>query len=369
MNEGRPGGHPVAVPLLLVGLAAAAYLGWLLRVEIIVLFASLLFGLSLYQLARWLSDKTGISHQAAVGSWYVGGILFGVLVLMFSAERITDDYGELSERIPAALEKIQTSVEGTPVLGTLGSQVGDLRSAIMEDGQERSSETEAEQQEAVDGQMRFVSISLSVVAYFFVWAALSFYIASQGQQYLKGALALIPPDRREVGEELFRCLASALPWWLAGRFASMAAVTLLTAPGLMLLGIPLPFTLALIAGWFSFVPMLGPVASTIPAILVTLDAAPQKLFWVLVLYGGIQFLESYLITPQIQKRVASVPPLLLISAQVVMGVLVGIPGVMFSTPIVLTLMVALQIVYIRHTLEEQAAPPKDPVCADEEAAA
>ena len=51
------------------------------------------------------------------------------------------------------------------------------------------------------------------------------------------------------------------------------------------------------------------------------DLLAGKLLWVLILYGGVQFVESNIITPRIQQSIASVPPVVLIASQLIMGVL------------------------------------------------
>lgn len=72
----------------------------------------------------------------------------------------------------------------------------------------------------------------------------------------------------------------------------------------------------------------------------------------------VQSVESYLVTPRIQDRVVSVLPVVLVAAQVVMGVLVGLAGIMFATPLALTLIVIVQVVYLRHGLGEEVSLPR-----------
>ena len=60
----------------------------------------------------------------------------------------------------------------------------------------------------------------------------------------------------------------------------------------------------------------------------------------------MQFCESYLITPLIQERAVSIPPALLISAQVVAGIL----GVLLASPMAVVLVVAVQMLYVEDTL-------------------
>ena len=78
------------------------------------------------------------------------------------------------------------------------------------------------------------------------------------------------------------------------------------------MNIPMPVTLGIFAAVLTFVPNMGPFVSAVPAILFGLVISPSKGLYVASFYVGIQTLESYLITPQIQKKAVSIPPALLI---------------------------------------------------------
>jgi predicted PurR-regulated permease PerM len=176
------------------------------------------------------------------------------------------------------------------------------------------------------------------------------YAATTPMVYIDGALRLLPPSRRERGREVVRALGQALRWWLVGRVASMAVVGFLTAVGLWVAGIPLAFVLGLIAALLSFVPYIGPIASVVPAALVALAESPTKVLYVFIIYGVVQLLESYLITPLIQERAVSIPPAVLISAQVIMGILAGAIGVLMATPLAVVLIVLVQMLYLADVL-------------------
>ena len=53
----------------------------------------------------------------------------------------------------------------------------------------------------------------------------------------------------------------------------------------------------------------------------------------LAIYFAVQPLESYLLTPMIQKRAISVPPAILFASQIVLGVLFGLYGLAMATPL------------------------------------
>ena len=59
------------------------------------------------------------------------------------------------------------------------------------------------------------------------------------------------------------------------------------------------------------------------AALFALLDSPTTVLYVIGLYAAIQLVESYLLTPLVEKKTVSLPPALTIMAQVLMGVLVG----------------------------------------------
>lgn len=353
-------------PLILVALAALAYLAWYLRTEVVVLFASVLFGVGLYRAARWLVDRTGMPHGAAVGIWYAVALGLMACFFLFAGQSLTDQYGKFGERLPAALETVENRVAGVPVVGSVAQQLGQMREDLTDGGGDGEDGGRGDGgEETSDGAgsdsgsdtLHLVQLTLRTLSLVGLVVLLTFYLAYDGRRYVDGLLRLVPDDRRPVAEDLAASLGTALPWWLVGRLASMLVVVALTAPALYLLGVPLALLLALIAGLFSFVPVLGPIVSVIPAVLVTVESAPSKLVWVLLLYAVVQVVESWFITPVIQDKVASTSPFLVLAAQLVMGTLVGIVGIMFATPLALAALVSVQVLYLRHGLGQEVETP------------
>ena len=56
--------------------------------------------------------------------------------------------------------------------------------------------------------------------------------------------------------------------WLIGQGISMALIGSFTYIGLLILGVPIAFVLALFAGLAGFLPYLGPIIGAIPMVLV-----------------------------------------------------------------------------------------------------
>ena len=158
--------------------------------------------------------------------------------------------------------------------------------------------------------------------------------------------------RRRVDRVLYE-VVGVLRWWLVGKMLSMAVVGVLTTMGLSLLGVPLALTFGLIAALLTFVPNFGPILSVVPPAVLALADDPRRATYVIGLYLAIQTVESYAITPLIQRRTVSMPPALTITAQVVLGVLVGAIGVAVATPLTAAAMTAIRLAYVEDFVEGQ----------------
>jgi predicted PurR-regulated permease PerM len=99
------------------------------------------------------------------------------------------------------------------------------------------------------------------------------------------------------------------------------------------------------------------VLALVPAVLLALMHSPTQALYVILLYLAIQTVESYVLTPLVQRRTVSLPPALTISAQVALGVLLGGLGLVLATPLTVALLVLIQRLYIEDTLGDPVNVP------------
>lgn len=142
-------------------------------------------------------------------------------------------------------------------------------------------------------------------------------------------------------------------WWVIGRMVNMLLIGVLTTVGLAVIGVPAPVALGALAGILTFVPNIGPLVSVIPAALLALTMSFTTVLWVLGLYAVAQTLESYVVTPLIQRRAASVPPPVLLTAQITLGVPFGALGLLLATPLVAIAIILLRMLYVEDTLGDR----------------
>jgi predicted PurR-regulated permease PerM len=136
-------------------------------------------------------------------------------------------------------------------------------------------------------------------------------------------------------EEIVMHVESRLTAWFWGQMTLMLAIGILSYIGLTLLGVKYALPLAVLAGLLEAVPTLGPIISSIPAILIGLSDSYLSGLLILALYFVIQQLENTLLVPVIMKRATGISPILILIALFVGGKIGGVLGVLLSIPMVI----------------------------------
>ncbi len=144
--------------------------------------------------------------------------------------------------------------------------------------------------------------------------------------------------KKELGS-LIDALEKRLGGWARGELILMLSIGVATYIGLSLLGIPYALPLALLAGILEIIPLLGPVISAVPSVIIGFGISPITGIGVAALAFLIQQLENYVVVPKVMQKSVGVSPLITLIALAVGARLAGIVGVIISVPVVITLQV------------------------------
>lgn len=337
--------HDLAVAVApLVGALLGLYLGlnllWATADFIVLTMAAALAAVALNHLAAAAQRRVGLPRKAGVLLLVVLAIGGGLALAAFAGGQIASEFANLAKEVPRSLSGLRETVLSNP----LGEH---LRPLFSEGGNSL-------QPARIFGSLGgWVSSFAGAVSGLFFFLAVSFYLAIQPDVYVGGLLRLLKtPSRQRKARQVLDELYDRLWNFLLGQFSAMALIGVLTALGLSVLGIPYALALGLTAGALCFIPVLGPALSFVPAVLVGLSEGTDEALKVALLYAGIQAVESNLITPLIQKRMADVPPALLLLSQAVAGALFGFVGVALAAPIVVVAMVLVEQLHLQ--------PERDP---------
>lgn len=344
-SESTDGRSRISRALIFAAVAAAfvvaLFLLWHVSGMLLVIFAGIMLAIFLDGVAELAKRHLRLPRPVALPVTILLLLVLAVTTGWIAGPRIGEQFANLTDKIPAALEDISDMLSGSewgqrllpenPTGGDLLPLGSDLLNRVT----------------------GIFSSALGILTSALIIFFLGVYLASSPDQYTRNFVRLFPKERRDRVEETLSAVGRALRWWLLGRIASMIVIGILVTVGLLIVGIPLATTLGLIAAVLSFVPFIGPVLAAIPMILVALSEDPILVVWALLVYLVIQLLESYVITPMIQKQAVFLPPALLITVQILMSVLFGVMGMLLATPLALVAIVVIQMLYIEDVLKDK----------------
>lgn len=184
-----------------------------------------------------------------------------------------------------------------------------------------------------------VSISTAVFSSIFLFLTLfvfTFYLLLEWKNFVKLIASPFSGKQEKLVSGIITKVEIGLGKWLRGQLSLSLIVGLLTYIGLRILGIPYALPLALIAGILEIIPIVGPIISSIPAILVGLTISPILGLAAAALFFIIQQLENNLIIPMVMSKVVGVQPPVVIIALLIGAKLAGIGGAFLAVPIIVT---------------------------------
>ncbi len=185
------------------------------------------------------------------------------------------------------------------------------------------------------------------------------YTAIQPEPLLNGILRVIPPARRGSATHILGRLREAYLGWLRGQVTGMLILGVLTYLGLRLVGLQFAAFFAVLTGIAMMVPYFGALASSIPPILYALTISPGKAVVVLVVYVGTHQVESNLIQPLVMARAVELHPAVVAVGVVAIETLFGFVGLIIAVPILATVRILIQELWI-FPMEERTLPVAKP---------
>ena len=190
--------------------------------------------------------------------------------------------------------------------------------------------------------------------------ALAFYWTLEGNVIVRRFILRTPTTRREE----LRTLSGEFTRKIGGYFRGQAILSVIvgvaSALAFLLLGIPNALLLGLLMGIFEAIPIIGPTLGAIPAILLTLAAAPEKTLWVVGALVFIQVAENHLLVPKVMDQSVGVNAIVSILAIAAFGALFGLAGAILAIPLAAILQILLNRLLFNTPIGDDVAPPVAP---------
>jgi predicted PurR-regulated permease PerM len=344
--------------LTVIAIVAGLFLVWKAIHALLLLFAGLLFAVFLTALSEllgrvlpwkpWLrlTVVTVLLFGLVLGLLTWGGTMLAAQISAL-AETVNEQVNRVLEWLEArGVPRPEISRDGTgtpPQPPNQGARADDIGASSLLPA---PSGLFGQAQAAISALFGALSNLLVIVF-------IGLLVAAQPVAYRDGLVRLLPAAARTKGREVLNDMGATLRNWLLGQGFVMLVIAVATWLGLALAGITPALILGAQAGLLAFIPNIGPVIAGIPIILAGLAEGISSAVWAVGIYLMVQLLESYLLTPLVQRRAIRVPPAVIFAGQVLLGVLFGLMGLALALPLMAVGKVALEHFYIERTLGER----------------
>lgn len=329
----------------------------------------------------WLQRRLDLPRGLAVGLVYLGLAILAPLVILLTFPTLIDtldyvgnlDYESLLQSGAEWLRSTLLTIQAAqlPVAG-LDAYVDRAVDMLLEAFQPISSPAAAPP--SLDEFLQQLSSALSSVVgaganlvgevisqaakLGFVFLA-SIYISLDSHTYRSALLGAVPAAYRPEISSLLARIERVWNAFFHGELKLMLVIGVMTTVGLAALGMPGALYLGIIAGLLEFIPNLGPLIATVPAVIVALvqgsDTLPiSNLAFaglVILFYILVQQVENNLIVPHVLGNALELPPLIIMTGVVVGASVGGILGAMLATPVIATGREVLH--YIHRKIQDQ----------------
>lgn len=152
-------------------------------------------------------------------------------------------------------------------------------------------------------------------------------------KHRKRVLTALQEMRREAGG------------YVRGQSLVALAVALLTAVGLMIVGIPAWLVLGILMGLSEFIPYIGPMIGGIPIVLFSLPLGISATLWALGVTVFVQQIEGYFLSPRLMAGATGLHPVSVILLLSAGGYLGGLMGMVAAVPAFVCVRGAARVLY------------------------
>lgn len=316
-------------------LLLAALLVWcLLQLvqTVLVLIVAALLAVTLDPLVRWLESKRFSRAAAAILVTLALLVLVGLFfwrtwaTLVEQSQQVGKRFGEiyadLMEQMPPAWRDAASSSSGQTISAVGGYAVSLARSAAS---------------------------AVTIVLLGFV---LTFYLLIDGRRVYDWFIAFVPLRYRDRTEKTLAEGRTVLFAYMMGNLITSIIATVVTFVGLQWLGVPAALFLAVLAGLSDFVPVVGFIVSSIPAIVLAIAVSGKTVLGVVILYVAYNLVESYLLAPWAYGGRMKLSDFAVIVAFVVGAELAGVIGAVIALPLA-ALYPTVERIWLRNRLPEE----------------
>ena len=176
---------------------------------------------------------------------------------------------------------------------------------------------------------------------------LTFYMVVEESAMKKLVWSLAPGKHQSYIMHLINRIQLKMGYWLRGQLIVALFLVILSYAGLAILGVNYALVLALLVGFFSFVPYMGAVFGLMPAVFIAFTQSPLLAALTAALFYIVHLIEGNFLQPKIMQKAVGLNPIVSILAILAGFKLAGFIGALLAVPATTALSVFIKDIFER----------------------
>ena len=341
--------HPRLVsvsPRVAVLIGAAVVIGvllWMARDAVRPFVLGLLMVYLLDPPVRWLARR-GLRRSIAIIVVYVVAVLLFLEFLNLTLTPLIDEIVRLLKDLPALAQQLQDQADRLSEIydrlaipGSIRQWIESMITSITQGGP--SGGAAFDPTDLIPVLTGLTSVVGGLFAYVIlpVWV---FYVLKDRVALTRQFDRSLPAAWRFDVWAILRIVRQVFGQWVRAQLILGVTVGVFTFIGLLILSATIDpvfgryaILLSVTAGILELVPIIGPIISAIPAVLLAATAGIEAVIAAFALYLIVQQVENNVLVPKIQGDAIELHPALVIAAIVIGGSLAGLLGAILALPV------------------------------------
>jgi predicted PurR-regulated permease PerM len=278
-------------------------------------------------------ERRGVPRAAGAGVVYVLFICVVALAVSLLVPLVTRQVGQVADHFPTYVADAQDQIR------RVAARFGQEPNFRLDADQVRNWLAAGDNRQAVTryltGLRSFTTSLLSGLVIFVIGPIMAFYLLVDLPRLQRGAMALVPPGRREEMRSLMDRISQAVGGFFRGQLLVALFVGVASSIGLWAVGLPFWLLVGIVAGVFNLVPLIGPfIAGGLAVVIALVGGEPLTALWAALVLLAVQQLDNHLISPNVMSRTVQLHPVVVMLALLVGASFAGLFGMLVIVPLV-----------------------------------
>ena len=332
----------VQATLIVLAVVGVFVLLFRYRAVVFLMLAAFMLNIAITPAVSWLVSK-GRSRPVAVALVYIAVLILLALFIFLVGPMLFNQVTELASRFPEYYDKIRQSLLNSTNYGlrriaqSTPETLAQFRESLA--GKTQGGNLETETFVRIRNFFQWIRSGIRYVLVAGAIFMMAYYWNIENQRVKLWLLRFAPPARREYVRATIDQIEATVGAFLGGQLLLGAMIGVSSLVIYLIIGLPYAAALAVLAGIFELIPMVGPTLSAIVALSIALLHDPSKVIWVLASAVLLQALENYILVPRVMGKTVGINPFVSLLALASFGALFGIAGALMAIPIAATLQI------------------------------